>query len=73
MRHINAARRLVLQQKNENSGLGNNYENQFAQASDAFHSIEYSAHSRHFIMADDPQWLNERIKSFLSSLASERR
>lgn len=50
-----------------------NYENQFAQASDAFHSIEYSAHSRHFIMADDPQWLNERIKSFLSSLASERR
>lgn len=49
-----------------------NYEKQFAEAPDAFHSIEFAQHSRHFIMADDPEWLNERVGAFLQSLNTER-
>lgn len=42
-----------------------NYENQLANAPAQYHSFAFSRDSKHFIMADSPQWLNQQIQQFL--------
>ncbi|MDP5189620.1 alpha/beta fold hydrolase [Rheinheimera baltica] len=43
-----------------------NYESQLANAPAAFHSFAFAHDSKHFIMADAPEWLNQHIQQFLS-------
>ena len=42
-----------------------NYETQLANAPKQYHSFAFSRDSRHFIMADAPDWLNRQIQQFL--------
>lgn len=42
-----------------------NYENQLANAPTQYHSFAFARESKHFIMADAPQWLNQQIQQFL--------
>jgi len=42
-----------------------NYEKQLANAPAQYHSFAFSRDSKHFIMADAPQWLNQQIQQFL--------
>jgi N-formylmaleamate deformylase len=42
-----------------------NYENQLANAPTQYHSFAFAPESKHFIMADAPQWLNQQIQQFL--------
>lgn len=42
-----------------------NYENQLVNAPAQYHSFAFSRDSKHFIMADAPQWLNQQIQQFL--------
>lgn len=42
-----------------------NYENQLANVPKQFHSFAFAPESKHFIMADAPQWLNQQIQQFL--------
>ncbi|CAM5183909.1 alpha/beta fold hydrolase [Alishewanella longhuensis] len=42
-----------------------NYEKQLANAPAQFHSFAFTADSKHFIMADAPEWLNQQIRQFL--------
>ncbi|MCC5826791.1 alpha/beta hydrolase [Alkalimonas sp.] len=44
-----------------------NYENQLANAPAQYHSFAFAADSKHFIMADAPEWLNQQIVQFLRS------
>ena len=43
-----------------------NYENQLANAPQQYHSFAFARDSKHFIMADAPQWLNQQIQQFLA-------
>ena len=43
-----------------------NYENQLANAPAQYHSFAFASDSKHFIMADAPQWLNQQIQQFLA-------
>ena len=43
-----------------------NYENQLANAPTQYHSFAFARDSKHFIMADAPQWLNQQIQQFLA-------
>ena len=43
-----------------------NYENQLANAPAQYHSFAFARDSKHFIMADAPQWLNQQIQQFLA-------
>lgn len=43
-----------------------NYENQLKNAPDAYHKAAYAPDSRHFIMADAPDWLNQQLSLFLA-------
>lgn len=47
-----------------------NYETQFESTPTQYHSFAFAADSRHFIMADAPQWLNQQIEQFLLINAS---
>lgn len=42
-----------------------NYQGQFQHVPAAFHQLAFASHSRHFIMADAPDWLNQQIQDFL--------
>ena len=42
-----------------------NYEQQLANAPTQYHSFAFARDSKHFIMADAPQWLNQQIQQFL--------
>lgn len=42
-----------------------NYETQLAKAPSEFHRFAFAPDSKHFIMADAPQWLNQQIQEFL--------
>lgn len=44
-----------------------NYENQLASAPAQYHRFAFALDSRHFIMADAPEWLNQQITQFLHS------
>ena len=44
-----------------------NYEQQLANAPEAYHQFAFARDSRHFIMADAPQWLNQQLQQFLRS------
>ena len=44
------------------------YEKQLENAPKAYHQIVYAPDSRHFIMADAPEWLNSQIALFLAKL-----
>ncbi|MEE2002996.1 alpha/beta hydrolase [Alkalimonas sp. MEB108] len=46
-----------------------NYENQLANAPAQYHSFAFAADSKHFIMADAPEWLTQQITQFLHSHA----
>lgn len=43
-----------------------NYENQLANAPTQYHSFAFARDSKHFIMADAPEWLNQQIQQFLA-------
>jgi len=43
----------------------NNYQTQLANAPTQYHSFAFAADSKHFIMADAPDWLNQQIRQFL--------
>ena len=45
-----------------------NYESQFTALSPEWNHMAFAKTSKHFIMADEPEWLNEQITSFLSEL-----
>ncbi len=45
-----------------------NYEQQFANAQDAYHQFAFAKTSKHFIMADEPVWMNQQIRNFLQQL-----
>jgi pimeloyl-ACP methyl ester carboxylesterase len=42
-----------------------NYQTQLANAPTQYHSFAFAADSKHFIMADAPDWLNLQIRQFL--------
>ncbi|MCS4306323.1 pimeloyl-ACP methyl ester carboxylesterase [Rheinheimera pacifica] len=42
-----------------------NYEKQLANVPTQYHSFVFARDSKHFIMADAPQWLNQQIQQFL--------
>ncbi|PKM18076.1 MAG: alpha/beta hydrolase [Gammaproteobacteria bacterium HGW-Gammaproteobacteria-15] len=42
-----------------------NYEKQLANAPMQYHSFAFTRDSKHFIMADAPDWLNQQIQQFL--------
>ena len=44
-----------------------NYEKQLANAPAQFHRFAFAADSKHFIMADAPDWLNQQISQFLQT------
>lgn len=44
-----------------------NYEKQLANAPAQYHRFAFAADSKHFIMADAPEWLNQQITAFLHS------
>lgn len=44
-----------------------NYEKQLANAPAQYHRFAFAADSKHFIMADAPEWLNQQISAFLDS------
>lgn len=44
-----------------------NYEKQLANAPAQYHRFAFAADSKHFIMADVPEWLNQQISAFLDS------
>ncbi|MAA94677.1 MULTISPECIES: alpha/beta fold hydrolase [unclassified Arsukibacterium] len=48
-----------------------NYENQLANAPAQYHSFAFARDSKHFIMADAPEWLNQQIGRFLSQRGKE--
>ncbi|MDX1537340.1 alpha/beta hydrolase [Arsukibacterium sp.] len=48
-----------------------NYENQLADAPAQYHSFAFARDSKHFIMADAPEWLNQQIGRFLSQRGKE--
>lgn len=48
-----------------------NYENQLANAPAQYHRFAFARHSKHFIMADAPQWLNQQIVQFLAQSEQE--
>ncbi|MBZ9613215.1 alpha/beta fold hydrolase [Rheinheimera maricola] len=43
-----------------------NYETQLANAPAEFHRFAFARDSKHFIMADAPDWLNQQIQQFLA-------
>ncbi|WP_301003576.1 alpha/beta hydrolase [Arsukibacterium sp.] len=43
-----------------------NYEQQLAKAPAAFHRFAFARNSKHFIMADAPDWLNQQIRQYLT-------
>ncbi|HEY9043832.1 MAG TPA: alpha/beta hydrolase, partial [Rheinheimera sp.] len=43
------------------------YESQLANAPVQYHSFAFARDSKHFIMADAPDWLNGQIQQFLLS------
>jgi len=43
-----------------------NYEKQLANAPTQYHSFAFARDSKHFIMADAPDWLNQQIQQFLA-------
>jgi len=45
-----------------------NYETQFASVPPHFHTLAYAEDTRHFIMADAPEWLVSMIQSFMAEL-----
>lgn len=45
-----------------------NYERQFTTAPAALHRFAFAKESKHFVMADAPDWLNQQIKQFLQDL-----
>ncbi|GAB2912759.1 alpha/beta fold hydrolase [Rheinheimera gaetbuli] len=44
-----------------------NYENQLTNAPTQYHSFAFARESKHFIMADAPEWLNQHIQQFLKN------
>lgn len=47
-----------------------NYQTQLANAPTQYHSFAFAADSKHFIMADAPDWLNQQIRQFLQQNAA---
>lgn len=41
-----------------------NYEAQFTNAPTQYHSFAFAKEAKHFIMADEPEWMNTHIQSF---------
>lgn len=47
-----------------------NYQTQLANAPTQYHNFAFAADSKHFIMADAPDWLNQQIRQFLQKNAA---
>ncbi len=47
-----------------------NYQTQLVNAPTKFHSFAFATDSKHFIMADEPDWLNQQIQQFLQKNVS---
>lgn len=45
-----------------------NYENQFSNLPKSMNNFAFAKTSKHFIMADEPEWMNQQIKLFLTQL-----
>ena len=45
-----------------------NYEGQFTQLPEELGQFAFAKTSKHFIMADEPDWMNQQIKKFLQTL-----
>lgn len=43
-----------------------NYENQLANAPAQYHRFAFAGESKHFIMADEPAWLQQQLQQFLT-------
>ncbi|KKO49452.1 alpha/beta hydrolase [Arsukibacterium sp. MJ3] len=49
-----------------------NYQNQLANAPLQYHQFAFARDSKHFIMADAPEWMNSQIGRFLAERANNR-
>lgn len=45
-----------------------NYEDQFVHVAKQYHRFAFAEQSRHFIMADAPEWLVAMIQEFITEL-----
>lgn len=45
-----------------------NYEDQFVHVAKQYHRFAFAEQSRHFIMADAPEWLVTMIQAFMTEL-----